>query len=556
MEKEHRMADSQEIFISQYMTAYKRGMTVYQFAKFLNINSESVKRRRRLIRQKLGVKLPHLPHDNGGEHIEMSDEWKEVVKEQYELVYRDPKAPRRIVVTSAQNATPVFKPFLKCLEKFCEENKAELMVIPYRYKNPTSVFTDLDKSGEWWDRGLDDYIVDQYLQVCNGLRIMGHVKIQPTAVDPISGFDSYTGLDSAIFGHPKIRLKTVPTPSQHLPKILATTGTITKQNYTDSKAGQKGYFHHSYGAVIIEIDDKNEIYHVRHVHGDSKNGSFYDLDKRYTTQGVRKNIRVSGLVTGDSHASHVDEFVVNATYKDKDSMVNVLRPKALVYHDVEDFYPRNHHHRGNPILAYSKHHLGRNNVEEGLQITADFIDSNTIKGCTNILVKSNHDEALDRWLKEADPKGDPENAKFYHYMMYNILNTVKTTDTGFSHDDPFEFWCKNPCEYQGLQNKDETVFLKRDESFLIEGIEVGFHGDKGANGARGSVNNFAKIGAKTIIGHSHSPAIYEGCYQVGVSAKLNLEYVSGASSWLHTHCIIYPDGKRTLINVINGKWKL
>ena len=47
----------------------------------------------------------------------------------------------------------------------------------------------------------------------------------------------------------------------------------------------------------------------------------------------------------------------------------------------------------------------------------------------------------------------------------------------------------------------------------------------------------------------------DGVYQVGTSSRLKLEYNSGPSSWLHTHCCIYPNGKRTLITIIDGQWR-
>ena len=42
---------------------------------------------------------------------------------------------KRLVVTSAQNATPVNKDFLASLEAYCAHNDAELIVIPYRYRH-------------------------------------------------------------------------------------------------------------------------------------------------------------------------------------------------------------------------------------------------------------------------------------------------------------------------------------------------------------------------------------------------------------------------------------
>jgi hypothetical protein len=35
-----------------------------------------------------------------------------------------------------------------------------------------------------------------------------------------------------------------------------------------------------------------------------------------------------------------------------------------------------------------------------------------------------------------------------------------------------------------------------------------------------------------------------------------LEYTAGPSSWLNTHCLLHADGKRQLIHIIDGKWRL
>ena len=140
-------------------------------------------------------------------------------------------------------------------------------------------------------------------------------------------------------------------------------------------------------------------------------------------------------------------------------------------------------------------------------------------------------------------------------MKLNQLSSVRKTPTGFKATPAFELWCNEPLDQRGLAVSENIRFLKRDESYMIADIEIGFHGDVGINGARGSISSFAKIGPKTVIGHSHSPGITEGAYQVGVSARKDLEYAIGPSSWLHTHCIIYPNGSRALINVINGEWR-
>jgi hypothetical protein len=89
----------------------------------------------------------------------------------------------------------------------------------------------------------------------------------------------------------------------------------------------------------------------------------------------------------------------------------------------------------------------------------------------------------------------------------------------------------------------------------VEGIELGMHGHLGPNGARGSLRNLSRLGARVVSGHSHTPGIEEGHYQVGTSSRLRLEYNVGPSAWLQTHCVIYASGKRALLTVVDGHWR-
>ena len=551
-------------FIAKYSAAIRAKLSREEFAEYLGIKPESVIRRRLAIFRNTGLDLPMIESDpkfQGGVDVDKVDKFEEAYEDILDkhhgpqsVDFSYPNKKKVYIITSAQNATDIHAGFFASLLQYKEARNAELLVIPYRYKNPTSVWMGHDKSGEWWWEPLRPFLVKEEIKLCKGLRVMAQIPIQPTAQTPLSGFESITGMDSAVFGHPKIQLKTIPTPSKALPKLLTTTGACTIENYTDTKTGYKGKFHHNISATIVEVD--NDKFHIRQVHGD-EDGSFYDLDYHYTPRGRTKYGRIIGLIPGDIHAEFIDKQVEAALFTGPDSIAQVLNPKFHVYHDVEDFYRRNHHHRGNDVIAYGKHHFGRNNVEEGLQISADFIDRHTRPDMKNFIARANHDEAFDRWLREADPKLDPENARFYYYMKFNQLSNVMPTETGFSTFDAFEWWCKNPLDQRGLRNLEQTNFLKRDDSLRVgkANIELAFHGDQGSNGGYGGMQSFSKIGPKTVIGHSHTPGIIEGCYQVGVTARLDLEYASGPSSWLHTHCIIYPNGSRTLINVIKGEWR-
>jgi hypothetical protein len=548
-------------FIRKYKAAAAAKLTRDQFAKMLNILPDSVIRRRLAVKKEFSLDLPLLSLGSDKLTPELIEKYNHhlTIVQSKDKVKKDKNFSgySKYVITSAQNATPVHAGFFSSLLNYCEINDAQLIVIKYRYKNPTSIFSNQQKDLDYWVTELDPYLCDDVIRLSDNLIIMGKIKIEPTATEPTSGFEGYTGNDSVIFVHPKIEFKTVATPSKSLPKILTTSGAITLPNYTDSKAGWKGQFHHSLAATIVELD-KDDIFHIRHVHGDDISGAFYDIDSYYTTDGVTRGCRAAAIVTGDSHAEFIDPLVAKATdARDKKSIIDVTNPEIRCYHDVGDFYNRNHHSRNNGILRYGKHHYGRDNVEEGMQIVADFIDGNNRDHIRNKIVKANHDEAFDKWLEECEPDFDPENAAFYHYMRYHQLKSVRMTNNGFSSFDPFEFWCKNPESQSGLKSVRNTDFLKRGDSLVVNGIELALHGDVGPNGSRGNRKAFSKIGPKTIIGHSHSPGIYEGCYQVGTSSILDLEYTKGSpSSWLHTHCLVYPDGKRTLINIIKGRWRL
>ena len=563
-----RRFKTMEEFILNYRAAEQNDLPIEKFANILGLKPASVERRKLSVKHGLGLELPDLPRMHEGSlkgrdsESVTDDEYNEFVKTKRKFIeiqekfqLHESKSKKKVyVITAAQNATPVHAGFFASLLTYAQHNDAELMVIPLRYRNPTSIWSTKSREADYWATSVLPYIVNKPTKLNENMMVAGQMKIQPTAVSPLSGLDAFTGESSGIFGHTSVQLVTVPTPAKKYPKLLATTGAVTIPNYTDTKTGFKGEFNHSLSACIIEID--GDEFHQRHVSAMDDTGHFYDCDKYYTPKGVHKSERIAALVTGDIHAEFHDPDVEKATYTAPDSIMNVLRPEVWVIHDLTDFYARNHHHRGNDLLQFAKHHYGRNNVEEGLQVCADFVDAHSRPDMLNMVVRSNHDEALDRWLREAEPKSDPENAIFYHYMKMHQYKNVRRHATGFESFDALEFWCNNPEAERGLRNTENTKFLKRDESFVVNGTELSFHGDQGSNGGRGSIRSFAKVGPKTIIGHGHSPGIYQGAYQVGVSARKDLEYASGCSSWMHTHGIIYPDGHRTLVHIVNGKWRV
>lgn len=447
------------------------------------------------------------------------------------------------IVTSAQNNTPLDQRFWACLLLYAHYLDAQILVVPLLYRNPTSP-GELESQDAWWPPEVVPYLIENDVYIGPQIRVMGDAKINATALNPLTGFEAITGGDSAIFGHAQIQMKTVATPQNKIPKIMHTTGSTSKKNYSKSKAGKKGDFHHSLGAVIVEVDKEYDVFHMRGVVGDSKS-EFYDIDMHITPKSVKKVNAIEAIVLGDEHVIENCPDVYRATFEGPSSIVETCRPKYIVRHDVIDSYSVSHHHRQSPSIRYKKNLNGTDRLKDELAATAAFIEASTPSFSTSVIVPSNHHQHITKWLEEVDWKLEPWNARLYHELWAEWLAHI---DNGQPFH-PFTWWMQQNCNAN-------VIYLQDDYPFIVKDIYLGYHGDRGPNGARGNINSFSKIGAKTVTGHTHSPGIEKGAYQVGTSSKLNLEYTSGPSSWLNTHCLIHPNGKRQMINILWGDWRL
>lgn len=451
------------------------------------------------------------------------------------------------VVTSAQNATQTHAGFLKALRVYAKENGASLLVTPFRYRNPTSLWSDADESDDWWCDSIEGDVYSGRADIGDNLTVLGDIPVTPTATSPLSGLDSISLDKSGILGHPKLELKAIPTPQHALPKIMTTTGAVTLRNYTDTKAGKKGEFHHTYGAAIVERD--GDLFHLRQINA-LEDGSFVDLDKSYDMDGVWDAGPAEALVLGDLHVDFLDEDVVAATITNKDSMVNVLKPKTLVLHDVVDFYSRGHHTKFDPFVSVAKQKDDMENVFEEVRRACQWIDM-LPKDIQVVIVPSNHHDHLYRWMAETDWRSDAVNSEMYLETALHMVRTATMGTGGAEVADPFLYWAERL-----ITTKDRCVFLPRDTSFTIKGIELGMHGDMGANGARASKPAMARMGVKSIMGHTHSPAIFEGAYWAGCMSVLRRDFNKGPSSWMNSNVVIYGSGKRSILNVPTGsRWR-
>lgn len=458
------------------------------------------------------------------------------------------KSYKRIVITSAQNDCEVDEDFIAALRTYCSSNSAGLMIIPIRYKTPGK------ESNMEYDDLIEPYLVDNDVTFDGyDLKVLGSLKLLATAVNPLAAMDAFSKGKSLIIGHSQLQLRTMARgKDRKYPAILTTTGSVTKENYSITKSGAQADFNHSMSAVVIEFDSDGKTFFMRHLNygGD---GYFYDLNYRYSSTGLRiPTGRVSAIVTGDTHVRHHDPEVEQATFG-YGSLCDLLHPKEIVRHDVLDFETRSHHSIKDQFIEYTKHHTGRHNVEDELIEACEFLTHTSPKDCLNVIVASNHDSHLDKWLRETDGKKDPENAKIFHLLSYLMYERMENESMRIPQ--AFEVYWDHTKNEHPERDLTKIKFLSTFDSYKIHGIELACHGHNGISGARGSPQQFANVPHKMISGHSHSPSINKGCYVVGTSSEFHLPYINSFSKWDHAHCIIYPNGKRQLIFLRNGKFR-
>jgi len=432
------------------------------------------------------------------------------------------------LITCAQNNSKLNNQFWIEMLAYAKFLKAEIHVILNRYKNPTSTFNDND---EYWDKAILPYADARRQKIHQKLEILSDIKVQPTAIDPLSGIEGISAAASCIIGHPKVHLKVIPALEGYDPKLMVTTGSVTKPNYTDSKAGKKGEFHHTYGFVIVEIKDSKTFF-IRQVTA-SNDGSFTDLVHQVKGEKVKVINSISYMNIGDKHIGVHDPIVE----VQQEKILNYFKPKQTIIHDVFNGTSVNHHIDKDPIAKYALQLKGDNLIKKEFENLFKWIQK--WKKYNLAIISSNHNDWLDRYIKGMDWKKDIPNAM--EYVKYaEILLSGKANDGLVA--------CLIKEKFKDVK------IVGRNESFKINNVELSQHGDAGVNGSRGHINSFRRLNTKMDIGHTHSPARMDGVMYVGTSTHLRQDYMTGASSHMSADIICHTDGKRQHI-IYMGKNK-
>lgn len=450
---------------------------------------------------------------------------------------------KRFIITTAVTGCKAFDEAVSSISAYCSLNDAHALVLvasdpAHNHFAPGARYGTIDKQlVENPNMSIVVCDVSLNTNIC-----ISTVKLAAKQTDPSTSMGRIASTKGTfIFASPKQRLKAVPVSNRKYPHFTMTTGAITHPDYdSDNYMSQRSAFlaeyDHVMGGLIVEIED-DDRYHFRQFQID-EDGSFIDLGIRYQPDGKTQRERPEAFVLGDWHSGFTDPLAKKAWLE----VCGSLSVKRLVMHDMFDGRSINHHERQDVVSRAVSADRNMDSLADEVSGLVKDIDELSDIVDELVIVKSNHDEFLDRYLRSGYYVKDPKNHRY-------SLDLAAATMDGH---DPLQ----HAVNTIGVKNPNKVNWLSRDEDFKIAGIQLGAHGDLGANGARGTIQSIERAYGHSVTGHAHTPEILRGAWQVGTSSLLKLSYNKGPSSWMHASCLVYENGSRQMINAIEGNWVL
>lgn len=439
---------------------------------------------------------------------------------------------KRFFITAAELGAEINKQFAASIDNFLKETSSELVILPLRPhrrlgSNDVKVL-DRQLVAKYQKNIHTEYVFNQKIKAVE-------IHLNSQQINPVTGLHRLTKQNTSIIvGHSKQQMKVLPTGHSSTPKIIHSTGVITKPTYLDNRIGRIAKQDHIVGGLVLEISGEN--FHIRTVKMD-KDGSFVDINRRYYPNKKSKTERAEALVLGDYHCGFEDRVAEKFAFE----LTQATKPRRIFFHDFFDAASVSHHRD----KSISQHLAVPDHLKK---LTDELSYANSIlknwhekkpKDCELFMVQSNHPEHLNRYLDEG---------RFFKDRM----NYKKALELAYKYH----------CE--GLDPIQEGVdpgaklatWLPRDADMRVEGVMLSAHGDKGLNGAKGHARSTELAYGNAIVGHAHTPEILHRTYVVGTLSKLRLDYNVGPSSWLHACGLVHKGGGKQLIISIDGKWRL
>jgi len=437
---------------------------------------------------------------------------------------------RNTIITWAQAKTPIHEGLWENIKAYAKKHKAEIIVIPGTYLNNNSQYQF--KRDYAWDGRLDKYLYATEANVHPFLSVVADTDVVPTAKRPLNGFHSVTGMESSVIGHPRQHMQITPTMKNRRRKFMFTTGSVTLPNYRKARAGKEAAVNHKMGFLFVEsLNEENFV--ARHVNCEP-DGSFQDLTWRVEGGKVSQQRDWRAMIFGDTHLSKEDPQMLEEARR----LIGLSNCEQTVWHDLFDGYSINHHQSKDHVTQVIKAKKGLHSLQGELDRSFTFIED--WKGTNMIIIPSNHNDWLCKWVRLNQGVKDTHNAP-----LFNKFQSVL-----FEEEAPKGLYAYAVEEKFG----DEVNCLERDVSYEVCGFELNNHGDLGSNGAKGTPNTFAKLPHPVVSGDKHHCYTLDEAYGVGVSTVLDHGYNRGMSSWAQSNGVILSNGRFQHLLYFDGKY--
>ncbi|MGO7115565.1 hypothetical protein ACCS79_03535 [Rhizobium johnstonii] len=455
----------------------------------------------------------------------------------------EPGKVHRFILTAAQDDTPVFEPFWNNLQAYATHMNAPLLVAGYTYQK--GLFEDHAAATGVFAEQLREYLVYDRVRLSNSLLFVADANVLPTTANPLNGWLTANKGQHVIIPHARIALESIPRMLEQPARFAISTGCCTIPSYAPRAAGRKAIAHHTYGALLVEIDTDGEVFFGQLIADET--GSFQDLNLFVEGGVVKSGYRVAGITWGDIHHDQLDERIAlrsfgysreRRRFTGTPNLMDTLKPYYSFLEDTLDFRWRNHHNIHDPISMSKMTARGTTLVEREVSEAIEFANGMRKPWCQTVVVESNHDSAIAKWLRGDEGRYDPDNAYYWHRLNAEWHDEVRAANDNFNVT-------QHAFRRAGLAS--DIDFVSAGASYVVADVEHGLHGDIGIGGSRGSPIQYRRFGSRVTIGHTHSPRIVEGVWVAGVSARLFQGYNIGPTTWAHAHVVLYPTGTRAMI---------
>jgi len=439
------------------------------------------------------------------------------------------------LISTIQHNALVNKNLLRNMLLFADNHNVQkiyLYVMPGKYKDETLLPTFEDERIELLYLGKDGKKLNSNLKL-HDTKVLASQIIQTT------GFQSKLHRDySYILPGTKRAFISLPNTSTH-PRFLATTGALTHGNYKDGSKGpanaqgMKAAVMHQYGFVYVKV--KNSRIFYAHQMPVLKNGNFNYARECYKN-GKMYDEQPEALILGDWHCGMTCE----KTRKRTMIMLDQMKPKRAVWHDMMDGRSVNHHEQDDSLSRAYLYQDQRQSLEQEVKECLAELNyfAKKYPDIQFFVAESNHDLFIRRYLGEGMFLKDGQN----FFFACELVSKMK-----YKGHQPI---LQTAMELVG-EVADNVTFWGEDEEYRVSGVLLSAHGHRGVNGARGSGKSFSNNNLKQITAHEHSPSIHPNGMVVGTSTILRQPYMKGPSSHMNAHGILYKSGCHTLLPIVH-----